>query len=241
MPPPAPAVPPGVPTPSPPVTVTPEIDTVPLVTSNTRLWPVPLIIVCRAPAPVIVTLLLTTICPLVKNTVNAGTVIMSPGPAAATAARSDPEPLSLPFVTATVAACADAPTRNAMATTTSNPIPNRRPTGVTLQMGMTQRNPTHPSASVSGASPRRPARTEALTDHPIPGSSDCAFETGRGQSADPYAGSRVLTHPIGRCPWLDWLIDPSPRRLRSPVDAGAPGLLPRVCPWPRSVDRPRSL
>ena len=127
MPPPEPAVPPGVSTPSPPVTVTPEIDTVPPVMSNTRLWPVPLIVVCRAPAPVIVTLLLTTICPLVKNTVNAGTVIISPGLAAATAARSDPGPLSLPLVTATVAACADAPTRNSDRHHHQHPDPQSTP------------------------------------------------------------------------------------------------------------------
>jgi hypothetical protein len=49
---------------------------------------------------------LITSWPEVSLTDNAGTEIVSPGPAAAIAARSDPGPLSAPFVTVIVLAAA---------------------------------------------------------------------------------------------------------------------------------------
>jgi hypothetical protein len=82
------------------------------------------------------------ICPLVSETVSAGIVIVSPGFAAATAARNDPEPLSLPSVTATGAACAGEPQASATNIATNTP---ERSLGVTRRVHTStrQKKPFH--------------------------------------------------------------------------------------------------
>ena len=76
--------------------VTPSIVAVtPLVTRNTRLVPLPLMVNCSAPGPAIVKSLFRTNAPLVRRIVPLTlNMMVSPGCAVAIARRSDPGPLS---------------------------------------------------------------------------------------------------------------------------------------------------